>query len=243
MLVEIQEDFGMSSPDGSQPSKQRNTLLRFSERLKEACEAYAECPPLNRGLYVWIAEKFAAKGHKLSNEGIRRWFAGMTYPRPEYMRILAQIVEVDEEWLAFGKGVSLTDDLTRFNYSDIPPQTQLLAAVIRMHGGNVAFPKNDDKKRRLIDFYAIIGGAHYHVKVADGRREEDGTLVFKVPTESRDQFVVGVVLADDNQFEFWEILPDAFPETPFGKGDVDLRIPADHQDALLRRISTFAERP
>lgn len=73
----------------------------FSTRLHDAY-ARAMHTPKGHGMYAWIVDRVSERGAAVGPETVRRWFNGVTMPRPEAMQALASVLEVDPGYLAHG---------------------------------------------------------------------------------------------------------------------------------------------
>lgn len=77
----------------------------FAARLVEACDKNDAVPPPNYGRLRWIKEQLASRfAESVSEETVRRWLSGEGRPRPKKLHHLAQLLNVDEAWLALGAG-------------------------------------------------------------------------------------------------------------------------------------------
>lgn len=85
------------------PPKDRRPRLTFAERLARACEANAEAPePFRRPR--WVKQRWEARFEvSISLDLLDAWFTGEATPaRPDADR-LAELLEVDCQWLAGGE--------------------------------------------------------------------------------------------------------------------------------------------
>lgn len=208
----------------------------FAQRMEQACDGNPHVPPLHHGRLVWVVNQLQTRfGTKVSTETVRKWFAGESFPRVEKLHQLAEVFGVDEGWLALGQAPDLKPAERKARNAQVSGIVNVLAGVIEIEGGKPAFP---DCKREKADLFAIIKGAHYTFRVVLGT--EAGALIeFKVPPDTGDQFVVGVVIQPNFTFDFYEIDAETIANGTRRGGHIE--VSGDHR--TLRRIKTFADRP
>jgi transcriptional regulator with XRE-family HTH domain len=71
----------------------------FEKRLLEACAGNDDIPQFGKGQQTYLAEKL-----NISQEAVRKWFAGDTVPRQRLCKDLAKVLGVKHSWLALGTG-------------------------------------------------------------------------------------------------------------------------------------------
>ena len=175
----------------------------FAARINKAVDLHPTAPPLQYGRLPWMARELDTRfGIKASVEGVRKWFAGLTYPRQTTIQALAEMFEVDESWLATGQNVALPSRQRKVRNAEADGAVNLVAGIIQMDGGAPAFPQVGSNPH--IDLYAIIRGAQYSIHVATGMRTEAG-VQFNFPTGLSDALVIGVVRKDGFAFDLVEI--------------------------------------
>ena len=186
----------------------------FAERFNTACAANPNCPPVNSGRYPWFVDQFKKRfGRSVTIESVRRWNYGESLPRRAANDQLAEILNVDPSWLwmGVGEGTGIEERRAkRAQQAETSGSVDLVAALIRMDGGSVAFPEADDKRaaRMAIDMYAIIKGANYAFAVVKGDPVEGG-FSFAVPGKAANDEVVTLgVLRDGFSFRVIEITAD-----------------------------------
>lgn len=132
----------------------------FAKRLDIACEGNPHCPTeLYRGKQKWVYDGLEQEfGIKVSSEAVRKWFKGESRPRPKIMTYLARLLEVDEAWLSLGLTPDLTPAEKRQRDAMVDGVVNLLAGLIQIGGGHIAFPDDDSA-----DIFAIIGGKNYSI--------------------------------------------------------------------------------
>lgn len=161
----------------------------FARRMVQAADSNYQVPAPNEGRLRWFSEQFDQRGHKVSMETIRKWFAGMTVPRQKLLIPLAEILKVDAGWLAAGTPAKLTGAQQRANVMAEQGAANVIAGFVQMDGGQAAFPgPNDrDSRNKSIDMHAIIRGAKYDITIT--------TLVqgqFKIPVSASENIILAV---------------------------------------------------
>lgn len=208
----------------------------FARRLEQACDGNPDVPPINYGRLVWFADRIVGpSGKNISNETVRKYFAGEVMPRPKQMSQLAKILKVDESWLALGAHPGLTEREKKVRNATADGVVNLVAGMVRMFGGNPAFPAADDKfaKENCVDLYAIIRGAQYamHIVLFD----EDGKAT--IPAQAKDAFILGVEHTGGTNFRLYDLT--GFEEVANRKSGA-FEVTTDARDWKI--IDTFSER-
>jgi len=228
-----------------------NKIIRdsaFASRLAIACDNHPDCPPLNYGRLRWIVGEFK----RLFNittaiESVRKWHAGEVRPRPNAMRMLAEILDCDERWLSVGDLKNQQWERER-RKAIVSGGVNVVAGMIALDGGHPSFPEPDDKTARGVDIYAIVKGAHYRIKVAAAESKDNG-LKFEVPANYGELFVVGLIRKGPFNFDLIELDADTISKHRGSKsGPIMLEVEKRGQsyaigDDRLKSITNFAERP
>ncbi len=217
----------------------------FAERFQLACEGNPHVPPQHYGRLGWIVKQLQERFQiKTTPETVRRWSAGEARPRADKMKALAQLLQVDQAWLALGEQSSDTPRERKLRDAEQDGAVNVLAGVIRMCGGNPAFPTLDDEQAtaNLTDLYAIIKGAQYamHVVTPVVRK---GFIEITVSAKARKSVVIVVVMKPGLNFEFYELPFDVIEESgELKSGSYTLKADTEADIEGIRRIETFAER-
>ncbi len=162
----------------------------FAKRLQIACENQALCPDVGRGQQKWIYEQLLANYKiRVSPEAVRKWFAGETRPRPNIMSFIARILEVDEAWLSLGIKPEVTPDERRVRNATATGAVNLLAGLIQLSGGHVAYPDGSDGP----DLHMIMKGKAYDVDVALALDVPRG---YKFTFNAAKRMMIGVLLGE-----------------------------------------------
>jgi transcriptional regulator with XRE-family HTH domain len=179
----------------------------FGERFTTLCNDNPNVPPPNFGRLGWVKDQFDKRfNESISIETVRKWMCGEVKPKPERIMMLAQLLDVDEGFLAFGVAPEMTRREQRELGASGNGAVMVVAGLIEMAGGQPAFPEEGDKRATTdsIDLYAIIRGAQYAMHISIGRPEGEN-LKFSVPTKYQNVMQVGVVSRDDFAIRMIEI--------------------------------------
>lgn len=160
----------------------------FSHRLRQICDSSAIVPEYGHGRQVFFANRL-----KVTQEAVRKWFTGEATPRPEKMRQLAMLLEVDEAWLALGIEPELSRREKRAYQGRTEGAIYMLFGMFAMAGGNCAFPTPTDPRAGYVDFYVILHGAQLSIHVAVARSLSDGVYEIIAPNEYKDVRCLGVI--------------------------------------------------
>lgn len=77
---------------------------KFAARLRDACDEFPSCPPLNKGRLTWLRTELTKRGTVVSVESVRKWLAGEGRPKQDKAESLASILAVNPIWLYMGDG-------------------------------------------------------------------------------------------------------------------------------------------
>lgn len=161
----------------------------FAQRLINACEASDRVPEKHHGRQTWLSEHLG-----VSREGVRKWFAGLSRPRAEVMTRLADLLGVDEAWLALGINPARTPRERRTLNRAASGAVYYVAGAIEMAGGSVAFPDNaEDGKQDDVDLYAILRGRQSSIHVATAERLAPAHYRIAVPEKHPGLTVIAAI--------------------------------------------------
>lgn len=216
----------------------------FGERLNQAADDHPHAPAHNYGRLTWTQRELKDRYNEdFSLESVRRWFSGMMKPRSTAtMKALAQLLEVDEAWLAMGRNVTVSVREQRARDATATGVANVLAGLIQIAGGAPAFPNADDQraKKNGIELYAVIQGAQYSFQIALGRQEGD-KVRFSVPIRSEQCFTIGALVVDGPGVLFCELPGELWAEQSVKKG-ASVELVVDKSEVERRRITSFANR-
>lgn len=159
----------------------------FAERLRRVCDTHSD-----EALRSYGRQALVARTMDVSEETVRKWFAGIMLPRPDKIRKLAKFLGVEETWLLFGKDPDVDAKAQKTLSRNVDGAVLYVRGLIQMAGGVTADPGPKDSRGSYVDFYAIIDGRQVAIHVSFGREVEDGYLV-PVPAEHEELRVLAVV--------------------------------------------------
>lgn len=172
----------------------------FSQRLSQACDDSPVIPEYGKGRQVAIAKRLS-----VTQEAVRKWFAGESVPRPDKMRDLAEYLEVDESWLALGLKPEIPRNERRRHRSALDGAVHLVAGLIMLEGGHCAFPSDKDPHAGRVDVYAIMRGTQMSIHVCLAREVSEGHYELIIPREHSDLRCIGVINVELGKYHFIEL--------------------------------------
>jgi hypothetical protein len=235
--------FAPTSPAKGPPKSDPMRRQAFTERLRTALDNCPNVPGYRSGQHTWVIEQLARKDVKVSRETVSKWFRGDSVPSSARLEALAELFAVDVAWLEFGVHSVVTERERRSHSALAKGVVNLVAGMVQMGGGTVAFPEDgdDNAARGAIDVYAIIKGAQYAFHVAVAERDA-GRLTLTIPKRV-DGLVLAVAPRDGQPFsyEIFEVLADQVEEFGnFNRGGIEIEIPENAPG--LRAITSFEQR-
>lgn len=217
----------------------------FALRMSQACDGNPDVPPPNYGRLGWFVTQMDTRFQQtITQETVRKWFAGESRPRHRMLAFLAQILKVDEAWLSIGRAPEITEKQQKVRNASADGAVNVVAGFVQMCGGHPAFPVEGDARAaaQKIDLYAIIRGAQYAFHVVTGTRSESGWRV-TIPVEAREAVVIAALPVSDLNCEFVEMDWSVVEEVGKRKGGAfEVLVPFDENESKFRKIKTFAER-
>ncbi len=212
----------------------------FARRMEQACDGNPNVPPHNFGRLRWFVERLEEVGVKSTPENIRRWLAGLNFPRKKAMVALARILEVDEGWLSSGAQVLMDERELKTYTKAISGALNVVAGFIMMDGSAAAFPAESDLGdiENEINLHAIIRGVKhsFHVTVVTGEGDDQH---FIVPRKAEGAIVLGVVPAGQFSVRVFELDWEMVKEIG-GRRTGEYHVPLNAYE--WREITSFAER-
>lgn len=201
----------------------------FARRLNSAADGHPHCPPLHHGRLTWLRDELQKRMKMdVTVESVRKWLAGETKPHQDKILALAEILRVTPGFLAIGEEGTPREQKARGKLVD--GAVNIVAGLIQMDGGSVAFPEKDGP----VDLHAIIKAGHYSFNVA----AQDATGKFQVPLDYEELIVLGVVKKGFS-FRLFEITGDTIAENGKRKGStIDVEVDVE----TLREITSFEQR-
>lgn len=187
--------------------KKAEDTAGFVRRLNQACDDVPHLiPPHGEGRQIELAKRMG-----MSQEGVRKWFAGEAMPRRAMMGKLATVLKVEEPWLALGIMPELSREERRINARNTDGAVLLVMGHITIAGGTCALPSDDDPRRAYVDFYAIQRGTQMAVHVSLGREISPGVFELIIPREYKEVRTIAVIPTHEHRFDYVQL--DAI-ETP-----------------------------
>lgn len=179
----------------------------FVARLKQACDQSTIVPPIGRGRQQYIADHL-----KVGAEAVSKWFKGVAMPRQDKLAHLAELLETDQSWLAFGIKPEMDRKEMRLHARESDGARHLVLGLIMLAGGHCGEPGKTDPRRAYVDFYATLRGSVYPMHVCLARELSSGHYEVLVPREYRDVRVIAVVPQRAGRFDFIDLPLDVIQE-------------------------------
>lgn len=185
----------------------------FSGRLRQACDDSTVIPAHGEGRQVTLAKRLS-----VSQEAVRKWFAGEAQPRPPKMKELSELLEVEESWLALGVAPELDRREKRRHNRNTNGAVLLLMGTIELAGGSTAQPSEKDPKSTYVDFYSIHRGQQYAFHVSLGREVAPAQFEVIVPRKFKDVRNIALIRSAPNRVDFIEMSAQAIDANKIKKG-------------------------
>jgi transcriptional regulator with XRE-family HTH domain len=216
----------------------------FVKRLNQACDDVPHIiPPHGEGRQIELAKRMG-----MSQEGVRKWFAGEAMPRRAMMHKLAMLLEVEEPWLALGIMPELSREEKKVNARNVDGAVLLVMGLLTMAGGACALPADHDVRKGYVDFYAILRGTQMAIHVSLARNTAPGVFEIILPREYKDVRTIAVLPLNNNRFDFLDLDAIHVPKFLYRKsGAYGLSLTKGPEgtytvgDLTLRRLKHFGE--
>lgn len=180
----------VSEETTNRPHSKSFPALDFAKRLDTAMHGHPHAPQ-GHGRQRWLRLLIAERtGKTVSYEAVRKWFAGEARPRPDVMKKIAQALEIDEAWLSLGLSPAQTPVEAKRRNAIAEGAVNLVAGLIQIAGGNIAFPQGEDYGP---DLYAIINGRKLDIEVKLARDLPENKFKFAFSPNSKADLLIGVV--------------------------------------------------
>ena len=215
------------------------THADFALRMQQAADGNPIIPPKNYGQLGWFTHQFEERFQvEITQETIRKWFAGESRPRHKTLIMLAELLKVSDTWLAFGKSNDIPEKTRRLLGSMANGVVNLVGGMIQICGGTLAFPD----KTGPVDLSAVIKGALYQFHIVLGARK-GADVQFNVSVEATETLVIGVIRTSELSFDFYELEWDKITEIGGRQGSHWIvSVDVDILDTTWKKIHTFADR-
>lgn len=185
----------------------------FAQRLNTACDGHPHIPPYGQGRQTWIKENLG-----VSHEAVRKWFTGESRPRPDKLKMLAAVCEVDEAWLALGITPDLTPVEQKVRNAENEGAVNVVTGLLQMNGSRCAFPSDKDPNASYVDVYAIQRGVQLAIHISLAKVMAANQLKFVVPKEYEHCRVIGIVHARANRVHLLNMTHDMIDRYKTRKG-------------------------
>lgn len=172
----------------------------FVRRLVQACDESAHIPPPHKGRQNYIAEKIGVVA-----EAVSKWFNGVAMPRPDKLERLAELLQVDQSWLAFGISPEMTRTERKAHVREIDGAVHLVMGMMMLAGANCGMPGKNDQRAAYVDFYSTMRGTVYPIHVAMAREVSRDSFEIALPKEFSDVRCIAVVPAGSGKFHFLDL--------------------------------------
>lgn len=223
----------------------------FAKRIERAMDVHPEIPPPGHGRLKWFVQAFATRYDvTLTPETIRKWLRGISFPRLERRKQLADILGMGEGWLITGDGAPVDAKERRLRNAEVDGAVNVIAGLIQMDGGYPAFPGTTarDTAREGVDLYAVIRGAHYAFNIATAVPVEDGEWKVLVPTKRTELLVLAVIRTGSLGVDVIELDDEAIvTHGRFSAGAVSVPLRREGGvylvgDLAMKQVKSFSER-
>lgn len=181
---------------GSTPDFRR----AFVGRLKQSCDESKHIPQPGQGRQQYIVDRLG-----VTPEAVSKWFNGVSMPRPDKMELLADLLECDQAWLAYGITPEMDRTERRIHARESDGAAQLVLGMIMLAGGHCGQPQPSDPRFHYVDFYATIRGSVYPMHVGLAREISKDIFEVIIPKEYKDVRCVAVIPAGPGKYHFIDL--------------------------------------
>jgi hypothetical protein len=175
----------------------------FARRLNQACDDLGTVPPHGQGRQVFFARKL-----KVSQEAVRKWFAGEARPRVRMLVELAKILNVDPAWLSFGVEPMMTNPEKKMYQKKTEGVVYLALGMSMLSGGSCARPADGDPRKEFVDYYMILDGEQIAIHTSLGREVGPNEVEFMLPREYEQVRNLGIVYSKGAKLHMVDLKTD-----------------------------------
>lgn len=168
----------------------------FVVRLKEACDGSRLVPPPHKGRQQYLSQQLG-----IAPEAVSKWFKGVSMPRPDKMERLAELLQVEQTWLAFGVSPEMDRTERKAHAREVDGAVYYVMGLTMLGGGYCGIPGDRDPRRAYVDFYATIRGSVFAVHVCLGREVSRDRYELTVPVEYEDVNCVAVIEKSPGKYD------------------------------------------
>jgi hypothetical protein len=160
----------------------------FVDRLVQACETAENVPPPHKGRQQYISREL-----EVAPEAVSKWFKAVSMPKPDRMEKLAELLQVEQTWLAFGVSPEMDRKERKTHGRELNGAVHFVMGKAMLAGSNCGFPGPRDPRAEYVDFYATVGGMVRAVHVCLGREIERDKYEVAVPKQYEELDCVAVI--------------------------------------------------
>lgn len=167
----------------------------FVLRLKQSCDESKLIPPPHKGRQQVIAERLG-----VAPEAVSKWFKAVSMPRPDKMERLAELLQVDQSWLAFGISPEMDRAERKAHSRQVDGAVMLVMGLITLAGAHVGFPSPKDMRAGYVDFYLTWRGSVYPAHVSLAVEKSKNTYEVLLPKEYADVRCITVLPKGNHKY-------------------------------------------
>lgn len=167
-------------------------MKNFAKRLAQACKENIDIPAHGKGQQTYLAEKMG-----VSQEAVRKWFAGESRPKQPTMRKLASVLNVDYVWLALGTSHGEIEQ-RRAAAGRQDAAVYALAGYVIEKGYNMAFSSEGAEH----DMDAIGYGVHRVIVVRSAASPSKNKWSVRFPLASMELTNIAAMRRNDASFAY-----------------------------------------
>lgn len=172
----------------------------FVARLKQACDESNVVPPPHRGRQQYIADKLG-----VVPEAVSKRFKGVAMPRPDKLERLAELLQVDQSWLAFGISPEMNRNERKAHARTIDGAVHLAIGYFILSGGHCGMPSKTDPRRTYVDFYVTVRGSVHPIHVCMARELSRDHYEVIIPKEFEDVRCITLLITSPGKFVFLDM--------------------------------------
>ena len=185
----------------------------FAKRFQDACADNPRIPPLNRGLYRYIADRMTERGVPTSHQAVQKWFSGLAVPGRDRMVHLADIVGSDPDYLLIGTTAQEVKP-PAVRVMERNGALNLLIGTLEMQGVHCALSDGEDSA----DIFAMKDGRMTKLLVR-GISEPEGSSTFMIPKDHYRSKLVVVWINSKGVASFHHVPADMIEQHGEGSRD------------------------
>ncbi|MCG5243534.1 helix-turn-helix domain-containing protein [Azospirillum doebereinerae] len=187
--------------------------LDFAKRFRDASDDSGLVPQLNKGRLMWFKHHLEKDFNiEVTKETVRKWMAGEVIPRNEKMRALAELLKVDEGWLAFG--ISADTGISARASALQSGAATVLAGFMQLNGANIAIPEAGSPDD-FAGFYVILNGKMRKICAAPSEMLNRDEYRLYIPNRYSDCIVTTVLHTGPLEIEILKLPHDMIAQ--FGR--------------------------